>query len=193
MERIAALQAAATHAVYFLDDSGQLIDEPRQVAHGQPAEPPDYTPPEGRIFIAWSRDTSHVTEDVYCVALTKAGIPEQSPKDVAPQPYRIHVLDLRGTSPAGTYLPLGNWLAGEVISRDDLACLHLRNPARLNPFRLQVSCDTMLALTDTGVRAFDRRSMRPLELLELVASPAPQPPALSEAPRFYVEELGKGA
>jgi len=187
---MARIAAAPTHAVYFLDDSGRLLGEPRQVAHGQPAVPPDYTAPEGRAFLSWSRDTSRVTEDVYCVALTRAGKPEQRPEDAAPRPHRVHVLDLRGASPNGTYLPLGNWLAGEVINREDLACLHLRNPSRLNPFRLQVSCDTMLALTDTGVRAYDRRSMRPLELLELL--PAGRPATAAQA-RYGGEEMRKGA
>ena len=157
------------HTVYFLDTDGKLIDEPRRVAHGNAITPPEYTPPEGCSF-HWSRSTDHVTEDVYCVALTQAAQPLDelhAPKD--PQLYRVHVLDMRDSCPAGHLLPLGNWNAGEAINREDLACLHLLHTKRLRPFRLHVQCDTMLALTDSGVRAFCHNTMRPLDLLELAA------------------------
>ena len=164
---------AQRHTVYFLDGSGRLIDEPRRVAHGQSAPPPSYTPPEGHQFLKWSRDTARVTEDVYCVALTKATEPTPPPEqrhhqEEPPQTYRVYVLDVRGSCPGGSLLPLGNWTAGEAIGREDLACLHLHRTGILRPFRLYVNCDTMLTLTDAGVRAFDRNSMRPLELLERV-------------------------
>jgi len=183
MGDVVARLAAQTHTVYFLDGDGRLIDEPRRVAYGQTAQPPEYAPPQGLAFLGWSRDVTCVKEDVYCVALTKAaenstpqvqafaGTPEPLPPaqchqdEEAPQAYRVYVLDLRGASPAGSLLPLGNWSAGEAISDADLSCLHLRNAGQLN-FCLQVSCDTVLVLTDAGVRAFDRGSMCPLELQE---------------------------
>ena len=157
------------HTVYFLDGDGRLIDEPRRVACGQSIQPPDYTPPQGHTFLGWSRDVTRVKEDVYCVALTKAAEfvpPPAQPRqpEVVPS-YRVYVLDLRGTNPAGRLLPLGNWSAGELVSEEDLACLHLRHAAQLR-FRLHVSCDTMLVLTDVGVRAFCRSSMCPLSLSE---------------------------
>ena len=180
--------AAQTHTVYFLDGSGRLIDEPRRVAHGQSAQPPDYTPPQGHVFLRWSRDVTHVKEDVYCVALTKAAEtpPPAQPrkeqdkqqdeqtqasrvKEEPAQTFRVYVMDLRAGSPAGNLLPLGNWGAGEAINREDLACLHLRHAGRLRPFCVHVNCDTIIALTDDGVRAFDRNSMRPLDLMEIVS------------------------
>ena len=166
--------AAAVHNVYsvfFLDGSGRLIDEPRRVAHGQSAQPPDYTPPQGLSFVGWSRDTDLVTEDVYCVALTQQAetpLPAPPQKEAAPQICRVYVLDVRSSCPGGTLLPLGNWNVGETISREDLACLHLRHSGRLRPFRVLARGDTMLALTDHGVQAYERGSMRPIELLELV-------------------------
>ena len=190
MERVAIQQAVPTHNVYFLDSSGRLIDEPRQVAHGASVMPPDYTAPEGRTFISWSRDTSEITEDVYCVALTRV----KPPQEVAPRRCRVQVIDLRDTTSSslsyGSLLPLGRWCAGEVINREDLACLHLRNTGRLRPFRLQISCDTVLTLTDKGVRAFDR-VMRPLEILELLPQAQPQPQQISA--RYYGEAAQKRA
>ena len=192
MERVAAYKAVPTHSVYFLDSNGKLLGEPRQVAHGQAVAPPEYTAPEGRIFLKWSRDTSLVSEDVYCVALTK----EQPPKEVSSRRCRVQVIDLRSAASSslnyGCLMPLGKWAAGEIMNRDDLACLHLRSTDRLNPFRVQISCDTVLVLTDAGARAFDR-AMRPLELLELVphapaAHPVHPPPAAQ-----YCEAMQRGA
>jgi len=164
--------AAQVHTVYFLDGSGKLIDEPRRVAHGESAQPPGYTPPPGLSFTGWSRSTAQITEDVYCVALVEPVelSPSSAPpqKEAAPQVCRVYVLDVRSSCPGGNMLPLGNWNAGETISREDLACLHLRHTGRLQPFRVHAQSDTMLALTDSGVRAFERSSMRPMELLELV-------------------------
>ena len=170
MGDVVARIAAQTHTVYFLDGDGRLIDEPRRVAYGQTAAPPDYTPPQGHTFLGWSRDVTCVKEDVYCVALTKAAAtappPAQCHQDEkALQAYRVYVLDLRGASPAGSLLPLGNWSAGEVVCDIDLVCLHLRNTGQFR-FSLQVECDTVLVLTEAGVRAFDRSSMCPLELEE---------------------------
>jgi len=173
MGDVIARLATQVHTVYFLDGDGRLIDEPRRVAYGQTAQPPEYTPPQGYAFLGWSRDVTCVQEDVYCVALTKAAETAQPPAqchqdEEVPQAFRVYVLDLRGASPAGSLLPLGNWSAGEMVSNNDLACLHLRNAGQFS-FRLHVNCDTVLVFTDIGVRAFDRGSMQPLDLLELVS------------------------
>jgi len=190
MEMVAAYTAAQTHAVYFLDSSGRLIGEPRQVAHGQAAEPPAYIAPEGRIFTTWSRDTSQILEDVYCVALTKVLSPEEVTRRC-----RVHVIDMRETVSSslnyGSLLPLGKWAMGEVINREDLACLHLRHTGKLRPFRLQIHCDAVLVLTDMGVRAFDR-GMRPLEIMELVPPAETAPTETQAQPRYY-EAVQKGA
>jgi len=62
----------ADHAVYFLDSGGRLIGEPARVPHGAAAQPPPWHPPENETFLAWSRDLSRITQDTYCVALTRA-------------------------------------------------------------------------------------------------------------------------
>ena len=164
---------AAMHTVYFLDESGKLIDEPLRVAHGNAATAPNYAPPQGRSF-NWSCDTTHVTQDVYCVAITHAVPPQVVLADTTAiaQQFRVFVLDMREGSPCGKLLPLGNWHAGDSITREDLACLHLPQTGQLRPFRLHVHGQVLLALTDTGARAFDRQSMRPLQMMELVHSSA---------------------
>ena len=163
------------HTVYFLDESGKLIDEPLRVAHGTAATAPNYTPPHGRSFF-WSCDITQVTQDVYCVAIPQAAPPQVVLADntgVAPL-FRVFVLDIRESSSCGKLLPLGNWHAGESIMREDLACLHLPHTKQLRPFRLHVHSNALLVLTDVGVRAFDRQTMRPLQMMELVHSNAPQ-------------------
>lgn len=97
------------HSVYFLDSSGRLIGEPLRVRHGESVTPPACQPPPGHIFLHWSRSTSHVTEDIYCVALTSAAPARQKTRlayhcvtyyDGAGQ-----VLDMRMV-PAGETAPL---------------------------------------------------------------------------------------
>ena len=60
-----------SHSVYFLDSGGRLICEPMLVRQGESATPPAYQPPPGHIFLYWSRSTSYVMEDIFCVALTQ--------------------------------------------------------------------------------------------------------------------------
>ena len=162
---------APMHTVYFLDESGKLIDEPLRVAHGNAVTPPNYTPPHDRSFF-WSCDTTYVTQDVYCVAITHAP-PQVALAGTADAAlFRVHVLDIREGGSCGSLLPLGNWHAGESITREDLACLHLPNTKLLRPFRLHVHGATLLVLTDCGARAFERQTMRPLQMMELVHSSA---------------------
>ena len=161
------------HTVYFLDRDGRLIGEPVWVLHGEAARPPAYTPPEHLEFLGWSRQVSRVTENTYCVAVTR-----ERPRDVQPD-CRVCVLELRGQKRAALF-PLGNWNRGEVLTREDLACLHLRRVEMLRPFRFAVAGDTLLAITDAGVRAFDT-ALRPLEgMLELMP---PVQRAAEAAPR----------
>jgi hypothetical protein len=165
-----------THSVYFLDCGGRLIGEPARVRHGEAAQPPAYTPGESQEFLGWSRPTSCVTQNTYCVAMTRE-LPQETP---ARDGCRVLVLELRGQKRAALF-PLGNWAKGETLTREDLACLHLRRVERLRPFRCTVAGDTLLAVTEYGVRAFDT-SMRPLEgLLELM--PAAQKTGMSQAQR----------
>ncbi|MCL2447097.1 MAG: hypothetical protein FWD06_10065 [Oscillospiraceae bacterium] len=160
------------HMVYFLEESGKLIDEPLRVAHGQAATPPKFKPPHGRSF-NWSCDTAYITQDVYCVAITQTAAPQVALAGTAStKQFRVHVLDMREGSPCGKLLPLGNWRAGESITREDLACLHLPNTKQLRTFRLHVHSHVLLTLTDIGVRAFDRQTMRSLPMMELVHSGA---------------------
>jgi len=168
-------EAAAhkTHTVYFLDCGGRLIGEPARVRHGEAAHPPDYTPGESQEFLGWSRPTSCVTQNTYCVAVTRELEPPAREGDTC----RVLVLELRGRKRAALF-PLGNWSKGETLTREDLACLHLRRVGYLRPFRCTVAGDTILAVTDAGVRAFDT-AMRPLEgMLELMA-----PRAVEAVPR----------
>ena len=152
------------HNVYFLDCSGRLIGRPVRVPHGQPAHAPAYVPEGGREFLGWSRSTARVMQDIYCVAVTREST--QPAVDEEPE-CRVLVLELRGQKRA-SLLPLGNWAKGETLTRDDLNCLHLRHMDKLRPFRCPIVGDTLLAVTDYGVRAFDT-SMRHLEgLLELM-------------------------
>ncbi len=156
------------HSVYFLDCGGHLLGDPVRVQHGQAAQPPAYTPPESLEHFGWSRPTSCVTETIYCVALTR----EKKQKITVNEATdcRVLVLELRRNRRVAM-LPLGNWAKGETLTREDLACLHLRHVDKLRPFRCTVSGDTLLAITDTGVRAFDY-GMRPLEgMLELMPMP----------------------
>jgi len=103
-----------------------------------------------------------VTQDIYCVAVTR-----EKPKEEKREACRVLVLELRGQGRASLF-PLGNWTKGETLTREDLHCLHLRRVERLRPFRCPVVGDTILAVTDFGVRAFDA-ALRPLEgLLELM-------------------------
>lgn len=167
-------QDKTLHAVYFLDCSGRLIGQPVRVEHGAAAQTPRYTPPESQEFLGWSRPTSCVTEITYCVALTREK-PQQNPQPRVAD-CRILVLDLQGQKRA-SLLPLGNWAKGDTLTREDLACLHLRHVRKLRPFRCTVSGDTLLAITDAGVRAFDY-SLRPLDgILELM--PMPHYPAVA--------------
>jgi hypothetical protein len=112
-----------SHSVYFLDGSGRLIGE-RRVAHNQPALPPDYQPPAGQVFLYWSRSTARVTEDTYCVALTK----EEAPLEFCCVTYcdaAGGILDLRIVPRGGETLPPeypqpeGIRLAGWNILFDD--------------------------------------------------------------------------
>jgi len=156
------------HTVYFLDCGGRLVGEPVRVPHGGTAQPPAFIPGGSQEFLGWSRPTSCVTENTYCVALTRA-LPQEDPAQAGG--CRVLVLELRGQKRASLF-PLGNWARGETLTRDDLACLHLRRMEKLRPFRCTVAGDTLLAVTDFGVRAFDT-AMRPLEgLLELMAPKA---------------------
>jgi len=152
------------HNVYFLDGNGGLVCPPVRVPHGQGVRPPAYTPDASQEFLGWSRSTARVTQDVYCVAVTR-----ERPQVVEEEETscRVLVLELRGQRRAALF-PLGNWEKGETLTRDDLNCLHLRRVERLRPFRCPVVGDTLLAVTDFGVRAFDT-ALRPLEgLLELM-------------------------
>ena len=160
------------HNVYFLDCDGRLVCPPMRVPHGQGVRPPAYTPDASLEFLGWSRSTARVTQDVYCVAVTRER--EQAVEEEAP--CRVLVLELRGQRRASLF-PLGNWEKGETLTREDLACLHLRRVERLRPFRCPIVGDTLLAVTDFGVRAFDT-ALRPLDgLLELM--PATPRPVLS--------------
>jgi len=147
------------YSVYFLDCGGRLIGEPARVPHGGAAQPPAFDPGPSQELLGWSRPTSYVTENIYCVALTRA-LPKEDPAR-AEAGCRVFVLELRGQTRASLF-PLGNWAKGETLTRDDLACLHLRRMERLRPFRCTVAGDTLLAITDYGVRAFDT-ALRPLE------------------------------
>ena len=159
------------HNVYFLDCGGGLIGQPVRVPHGQGVRPPAYTPDASREFLGWSRSTARVTQDVYCVAVTRE---RQQPAEEAAGCCRVLVLELRGGRRASLF-PLGNWSKGETLTREDLECLHLRRVERLRPFRCPVVGDTLLAVTDFGVRAFDA-ALRPLEgLLELMPQRVPMP------------------
>ena len=240
------------YSVYFLDSSGRLIGEPAQVPHGAAAAPPAWRPPENEVFLAWSRDLSHITEDTYCVALTRArpepktyavtfydaagfALDEEIVEEGAvlrlpgftppagfrflgwecfalegkrlellapdalytreirqdskfcakcePLACRVLTLDMRAHKPVNV-IPLGSVGYGAVLTQEDLDCLHLRHTERLRPFRLQVTCDALLVLTPTGVRAFDR-NMRPLEMLELV------PHTEREIPQVCAVDLGQ--
>jgi len=152
------------HNVYFLGSDGQLICPPVRVPHGQGVRPPAYTPDASREFLGWSRSTARVTQDVYCVAVTREKEPAAEEEEAA---CRVLVLELRGQKRASLF-PLGDWAKGETLTRDDLNCLHLRRVERLRPFRCPIVGDTLLAVTDFGVRAFDT-ALRPLEgLLELM-------------------------
>jgi len=163
------------HNVYFLGSDGQLICPPMRVPHGQGVRPPAYTPEASRAFLGWSRSTARITQDVYCVAVTREKEPAAEEEQAV---CRVLVLELRGSRRA-SLLPLGNWAKGETLTRDDLNCLHLRRVERLRPFRCPIVGDTLLAVTDFGVRAFDT-ALRPLEgLLELM--PARQPNVISAA------------
>ncbi|MDR2753920.1 MAG: hypothetical protein LBB50_06395 [Oscillospiraceae bacterium] len=159
------LASQPMHAVYFLGADGRLLSQTR-VAHNAAAVPPEYTPPVGDVFLAWSRDPACITESTYCVAITRAITPQEpAAKEAVAARCRAHVLDLR--QPQSTLLPLGNWAAGTTLTRSDLECLHLRRLQALPPFRLQMSADTLLVLTAAGACAFDM-AMRPLEMLALV-------------------------
>ena len=163
------------HNVYFLDCGGSLVCPPVRVPHGQGVRPPAYTPDATREFLGWSRSTARVTQDVYCVAVTRE---REALAEKEESTCRVLVLELRGQRRAALF-PLGNWAKGETLTRDDLNCLHLRRVERLRPFRCPIVGDTLLAVTDFGVRAFDT-ALRPLEgLLELM--PARQSNALSVA------------
>jgi hypothetical protein len=186
------------HAVYFLDCGGRLIGEPARVRHGEAARPPVYTPGDAQEFLGWSRPTSCVTENTYCVAVTRELETPAREGDAC----RVLVLDLRGRKHAALF-PLGNWARGETLTREDLACLHLRRMGYLRPFRCAVAGDTILAVTDVGVRAFDT-AMRPLEgMLELMptaqrASAAQKAigavvPQKASLPRVYEPLLAKEA
>ena len=172
------------HSVYFLDCGGHLIGEPVRVRHGQAVQPPAYTPRETQEFLGWSRPTSCVTENTYCVAVTR-DLPQAYPAKTGA--CRVLVLELRGQTRASLF-PLGNWEKGETLTREDLACLHLRHMGQLRPFRCTVSGDTILAVTDFGVRAFDT-ALRPLEGL-LGLMPTAQRPAM---PGDYEALLAKEA
>jgi len=162
------------YAVYFLDCGGRLIGEPVRVRHGEAAQPPAYAPGASQEFLGWSRPTSCVTENTYCVALTRTLEPPAKEGDDC----RVFVLELCGRRRAALF-PLGNWARGELLTREDLACLHLRRIGYLRPFRCTVVGDTILAVTDMGVRAFDT-ALRPLEgMLELM-------PAAPVARRAFV-------
>jgi hypothetical protein len=176
LEALEALRALPMqHNVYFLDCGGSLICPPVRVPHGQGVRPPAYTPDISREFLGWSRSTARVTQDVYCVAVTRE---REEPAGKEASDCRVLVLELRGQRLASLF-PLGNWAKGETLTRDDLDCLHLRRVEKLRPFRCPIAGDTLLAVTDFGVRAFDA-ALRPLEgLLELM--PARQPDALSAA------------
>jgi len=172
------MEVVTHHTVYFLDCGGRLIGEPARVRHGEAAQPPAYVPGESQEFLGWSRPTSCVTENAYCVAVTRALPQESLAKDG--DACRVLVLELRGQKRAAL-LPLGNWAKGETLTREDLACLHLRRMGYLRPFRCTVAGDTILAVTDAGVRAFDS-AMRPLEgMLELM--PAVQRVMPQQIPR----------
>jgi len=160
------------HTVYFLDCGGRLIGEPARVRHGEAAQPPAYTPGDALEFLGWSRPVSCVTENTYCVAVTREMPREARAKEG--DHCRVFVLELQGRKRAALF-PLGNWERGEALTREDLACLHLRRMGTLRPFRCTVSGDTILAVTDAGVRAFDTL-MRPLDgMLELMpAIPVPR-------------------
>ena len=159
------------YSVYFLDCDGRLIGEPVRVRHGEAAQPPEYTPGESQEFLGWSRPTSCVTQNTYCVAVTRE-LPRETPANEGDD-CRVLVLELRGRKRAALF-PLGNWSKGETLTREDLACLHLRRVGYLRPFRCTVAGDTILAVTDAGVRAFDT-AMRPLEgMLELMPPRAAQ-------------------
>jgi len=221
------------HSVYFLDGSGRLIGEPLRVRHGESVTPPACQPPPGHIFLNWSRSTSRVTEDIYCVALTSAVQKRQKARiafhcvtyydgvgqvldmrmvsagEAAPLPdfapaqgrrllgwdvkfneggdmfvpagkplprvtcdcrvyarceaaaCRLFAVDLRETVPK--LMPLGSFGYGALISQEDLACLHLRSMRYLYPFRFTIRRDTVLALTQQGVRSFDM-DMQPLKM-----------------------------
>ena len=168
------------HSVYFLDCDGRLIGQPVRVPHGQPAKPPAFAPAENREFLGWSRSTACVLQNVYCVAITRE---RTQPAAVKEPLCRVQVLELRGQRRASLF-PLGNWERGETLTRDDLACLHLRRMESLRPFRCPVAGDILLVVTDYGVRAFDT-AMRPLEgLLELMPVQqkyAPAPPVAGAA------------
>jgi len=178
-----------THSVYFLGCGGQLIGPPVRVPHGRGVRPPAYAPEDPSLeLVGWSRSTARVTQDIYCAALTRA-----KPQEEKPQACRVLVLELRGQRRAAMF-PLGNWAKGETLTREDLDCLHLRRVERLRPFRCPVVGDTILAVTDFGVRAFDA-ALRPLEgLLELMPTPvpvgsAPARAALPTLPTVYDDAL----
>jgi len=182
--------ARSYHTVYFLDCGGRLIGEPARVRHGEAAQPPDYTPEACMEFLGWSRPTSCVTENTYCVAVTRA-LPREVPQKDGDD-CRVHVLDLRGRKRAALF-PLGNWNRGETLTREDLACLHLRGGGYLRPFRCAVAGDTILAVTDAGVRAFDT-AMRPLEgMLELVSTAQKAPAHRAFAPAAHQALMAKEA
>ncbi|MDR2686877.1 MAG: hypothetical protein LBB75_03930 [Oscillospiraceae bacterium] len=181
----------ALHNVYFLDCGGRLVCPPARVPHGQGVRPPAYAPEPPLEFLGWSRSTARVTQDVYCVAVTR-----EKPREPGGEreSCRVLVLELRGQRRAALF-PLGNWEKGETLTRDDLSCLHLRRVERLRPFRCPVVGDTLLAVTDFGVRAFDT-ALRPLEgLLELMpaAYAAQTAPQRAPMPAGYGAPLEKEA
>ncbi|MCL2300800.1 MAG: hypothetical protein FWC27_11730, partial [Firmicutes bacterium] len=101
----------------------------------------------------------------YCVAVTRE-LRREAPAQGG-DGCRVFVLELQGRKHAALY-PLGNWARGETLTREDLACLHLRRMGTLRPFRCAVTGDTILAVTEAGVRAFDT-ALRPLDgMLELM-------------------------
>jgi len=181
------------YCVTYYDDAGLVMDM-QAVLADETTLLPDFSPAEGYRLAGWDICFDDA-EDIFVPAGKTPPYITQDCRVHArcePAACRLFAVDMREEKPK--LLPLGSYGYGALISQEDLVCLHLRSKQYLYPFRFTMYSDTVLALTQQGVRAFTM-DMQPLEMnaVRLVSGPGVESTQFECAAISHSELLQKEA